>query len=78
MKIDNFNSDVRSPSNVKRHIRIEAVHYDVCRKQYEKISLNAVSFEISGLKNEKFKYKKLFAEFSNVCGRQRWIKSMSG
>lgn len=35
--------DVRSPSNLKRHIRIEAVHHDVCRKQYEKITLNPVS-----------------------------------
>lgn len=36
-------TDVRSPSNVKRHVRIEAVHYDVCRRQYEKLVLNPVS-----------------------------------
>lgn len=39
--------DVRSPSNIKRHIRIEAIDHEVCRKQYEKISLNPVRlFEI--------------------------------
>ncbi|XP_031626740.1 serine protease 7-like [Contarinia nasturtii] len=31
---------VRSPSNIKRHVRIEAVQYDICRQQYEKILLN--------------------------------------
>lgn len=34
--------DIRSPSHIKRHVRIDAIHLDVCRKQYEKITLNPV------------------------------------
>lgn len=50
--------DVRSPSNVKRHIRIDAVHHDVCRKQYEKIVLNPVKKSFCFYQNWSIQWKR--------------------
>lgn len=37
-----FFLDIRSPSNVKRHVRIELVHAETCRKHYQTIGVNPV------------------------------------
>lgn len=41
-----FIADVRSPSNLKRHVRVDVVAADVCRRQYERVSLNPVRFSL--------------------------------